>query len=422
MTGEVLWSRRYARAGSSHETLYAIAADSQGNALITGRFSVNESDDDMVVIKFNAVDGEVEWVESFDGGDQGIDRSWAIAVGPDDNPVITGIIAHGDDSASYFTRKLSGNNGDEIWTRIIPGAVNSAFERAGWLEVTDNGDMVMMNRTWSTTSSYDVVLYRFAALNGATVWDTQYNAGGTSPDNPMNMTQDLDGNLIVVGVGSGDYMVLKFDVGNGDLLWSGSYDGPPGWYDTAKTVTIGPDGEVIAGGFSDGSGTSWDMATVAFDPQTGDELWDLRHDGAANQSDEANALAVSDDGDLYIVGYTTNSVSGSDLCCQRFSMYEFSAAQPIRSTPSVLMATPNPFGASVSLSFTLDETEPTRLSIFTVDGRLVSTLFDEVRSPGDVTYTWPGNDKSGNPMPSGIYYARLQRPRGTESRRLILTR
>lgn len=426
MTGEVLWSRRYARTGSSHETLFGIDVDSQGNALLTGRFSVTDTNDDFVVIKLNGYDGDVEWVESFDGGDQRVDRSWAITVGPDDNPVITGITVHDDDSASYFTRKLSGANGDEIWTRIIPGAISSEYERAGWLELTTNGDLVMLNRTWSTTTSYDVVLYRFAGDDGHTIWDTQYNAGGTNADNPMNMSQDSDGNLLVVGVSAGDFMVLKFDVSNGDLIWAGEYDGPPGWYDTAKAVTTGPAGEVIVGGFSDGSGTSWDMTTVGFDPTDGNEIWHLRHDGAT-QSDETNGLAVSSEGDLYLVGYTTDPASGSDLCCLRYGLGEFSAVEPLppaalRIGPGNLAAAPNPFSPMVVLSYRLPISQQVRLVIHTIDGRRVATLFDGMAEPGNFGATWTGTNSAGETMPSGVYYARLEMGTGSLIQKLILTR
>jgi len=100
------------------------------------------------------------------------------------------------------------------------------------------------------------------------------------------------GNLLIAGVQdvswNYNYMALKFDSSDGTLIWEAGYDGPPGWYDVANAIAEGPGGSVIISGLSDGTGTGWDWATVAFDGTTGQQLWVERFDGPASQSDEAH--------------------------------------------------------------------------------------------------------------------------------------
>jgi flagellar hook assembly protein FlgD len=48
-----------------------------------------------------------------------------------------------------------------------------------------------------------------------------------------------------------------------------------------------------------------------------------------------------------------------------------------------------------------------RLSIYSVNGRLVRTLIDEAVGAGQHVVVWDGADENGADLGSGIYFARL---------------
>src|SRR3990172_7509608 len=73
--------------------------------------------------------------------------------------------------------------------------------------------------------------------------------------------------------------------------WVARYNGPGNSGDAASALAVDNAGNVYVTGYSDGSGSSWDYATIKYAPN-GDSLWVRRYNGPGNSSDEAYALAV----------------------------------------------------------------------------------------------------------------------------------
>jgi len=324
-------------------------------------------------------------------------------------------------SANYYTAKLDADNGQTIWQRELPGAVNNLSE-AGWLAAMDNGDVVMCNRTWSSSTSYDVVLHRYAGSNGATVWTNQWGSGGTTADDPRRLNLDVDGNLLVCGVSGGDYLVLKIDHTDGTPIWTTTYDGPPGWYDVSNFVTPGPHGSVLAAGFSDGVGTGWDIATIALDSNTGDQLWVERFDTGDSQSDEAMAIATSDLGSIYVVGYGYRNDTNNDMLVLHYHMDPASPVAELPARTDYLSAYPNPFNPRVMFSFAISQAGPVQLSIYDPRGQHITTLLDEIVSSGEQTATWDGRDDMGRPVSGGLYLARISSTNTVVCRKIVLAK
>ena len=69
------------------------------------------------------------------------------------------------------------------------------------------------------------------------------------------------------------------------------------------------------------------------------------------------------------------------------------------------------------LRFALADGADVRLQLFDVSGRLLTTLVDGYRSAGEHEVAWDGGSSHG-PMPSGVYFARVQTP--TEQARTTL--
>jgi hypothetical protein len=69
---------------------------------------------------------------------------------------------------------------------------------------------------------------------------------------------------------------------------------------------------------------------------------------------------------------------------------------------------PNPFNPKTTIEFAVPAgTEHVRLSIYSVNGRLVRTLIDEAVGAGQHVVVWDGADENGADLGSGIYFARL---------------
>jgi hypothetical protein len=70
-------------------------------------------------------------------------------------------------------------------------------------------------------------------------------------------------------------------------------------------------------------------------------------------------------------------------------------------------AHPNPFGAETTLAFELPQTTGVTLAIYSVDGRLVTTLLRGQAGPGPVEVLWDGSDEQGRSVSSGLYFVKL---------------
>ncbi len=77
-------------------------------------------------------------------------------------------------------------------------------------------------------------------------------------------------------------------------------------------------------------------------------------------------------------------------------------------------AHPNPFNPSTQIGFALAQSGPTRLDIYTIDGRHVRSLVSESLNAGHHEVTWAGLDDSGRSVASGTYFYRLTAPDGAQ--------
>jgi len=120
------------------------------------------------------------------------------------------------------------------------------------------------------------------------------------------------------GISSFDYVTIKYST-TGDTVWVRRYNGPGNDYDYAHALAVDGSGNVFVTGFS-WSGTSYDYATIKYSP-SGDTLWVRRYDGPGNGTDEANALAVDGSGNVYVTGYSAGSGTFEDYATIKYVQF-----------------------------------------------------------------------------------------------------
>ncbi len=83
---------------------------------------------------------------------------------------------------------------------------------------------------------------------------------------------------------------------------------------------------------------------------------------------------------------------------------------------------PNPSNGAVQLMFRINRSERVRLNVYDVNGRLIKRLLCEGLSAGRYRILWRGNDRFGNPVTSGIYFAVLQAGDDNKSFKVLMMR
>ncbi|MBK6901014.1 MAG: PQQ-binding-like beta-propeller repeat protein [bacterium] len=417
-TGEVLWSQQYASPNAENDSAYALALDESGDIYVAGRVNVAGRLDEIALLKFANVDGELLWT-AFDGGAARLDdRALDVAVGPDGDPVVTGLVQNANGTASLLTAKYAAADGSPVWVVLTTGLVNDA-SGDGWIGVDGDGDVLVAGKAWHSSTSYDVLCAKLAAADGQQLWRVDWT-NGTRADDPGAMLVDAAGDVIVAGVTGGDYLTVKLSGANGSRTWMSTYNGPPGWYDLANGLAFGAGGEILVTGFSDGTGTGWDIATLGYDPGTGAQRWVRRYDGPAHLTDEARSLVLAPGGALYVTGYVYGDVTGMDQVVLAYSHPDLTDAGDLPAAPSTLAAHPNPFNPSTVVTYRLEAATEVTLAVHDLAGRLVAVIDAGRREAGTHRASWDGRDGAGRAATSGTYFLRLATAAG-ERRTVKLT-
>jgi hypothetical protein len=74
---------------------------------------------------------------------------------------------------------------------------------------------------------------------------------------------------------------------------------------------------------------------------------------------------------------------------------------------SPLVGLPNPARTSTTLHFELQSPGQVNLAIYDASGKRVATLVDSDLPAGDYSINWDANDALGEPVASGVYFARV---------------
>lgn len=342
------------------------------------------------------------------------DRGWAIGIGPDGDPIVTGIMSNNDGTGQFITFKLRSADGSTAWSRPIAGALDNVTEKVGWLAICDNGDAVMCNRVWSSSTGYDVILQRYAAVDGATVWERRYGSSGNTGDEPRCMVRDAAGDILVAGGRHSDFMILKFSRVDGSLIWSSDYNGPAASYDAANCIAEGPGGTVVVTGFTSSPTWSWNVSTIGLDPTSGSRQWAVHFDGGGNgQSGEGKLLASNAQGDVYVCGYFYGLSTDSDMMSLRYAT-GIAASVDTQTSAIPLTVTPNPSSTPMAISFEVVDTGPVRVIVFDPSGRREAIVHEGVLATGRHRFVWDG--------PAGAHLVRVETPLGASTRKLIKLR
>lgn len=336
--GTQFYAARYSSTNGMNFTINGFALDQNGNAYVTGTGGT-------VRVGTNGV---VAWTAPYAGND--------VAVDTNGNVYVTGF-----STTEYATAKLDAN-GSNLWTQTYVGvagpdnpvsvsqkvAVDEAGNVyvAGWTDYPPGWSYP--GQTYLNYYSHPVMLMYDGA--GNCVWTNAYEGDyginwgetkGLNPDNQGNiftatdvgfrhvtkvnlggqtewtqnlgspppaitgtgMTFDSSGNAYLSGSA---YLAVKLGSTNGAIVWSVlQYTSS---YKSGSGIALDSSANV----FVVANSTTNSFATIKYDPN-GNQQWIIPYNGPANGNDGATAIAVAQDGSIYVTGYSANAFGGSDI-------------------------------------------------------------------------------------------------------------
>jgi DNA-binding beta-propeller fold protein YncE len=337
-TGSSLWFKRYNGGSADTAAGVAVSPDSL-TVFVTGTVDVSPTNPaDYTTIAYDSATGTPKWLTAYNGPGGGRDFPSALAVSPDGSKVfVTGQSTGTTSGYDYATLAYNSGTGAQLWeTRYT--SLSNAEDSANALAVSPDGTTVFVTGSTTTPAGdTDYTTVAYDASSGAQKWTKSFGSAFGSDDTATSVGVRPDGSMVyVIGYifGSPDfanYVTLAYDAATGGAVWQKRYRGPVS-SDFAQSLAVSPDGSrVFVTGYSEGSTTSDDYATVAYDAATGAVRWGRRYNGPGNDLDQAFSVGVSPDGSkVFVTGssygtsvveYATvayDATAGSQLWVSRY--------------------------------------------------------------------------------------------------------
>lgn len=453
-TGDTIWANRY-NGANLEDKVSSITCDN--NAVYVTGWSYVPSRD-IVTIKYDAATGNRLWVKTYNGSNNGGDYGFAIAVDISGNVYVTGRSDVTGGLGQKFTTLKYDPAGNMVsgWPSIYTGSLSTTFDQAQALKLDGSTNVYITGKSGlAGTENYLTLKIN---SNGTVAWAKKYNGTQNNEDNAVALVLDNTGTNVYVGGysfrigGVQDYMTIKYATVTGDSLAAVSYNGPFASTDQLTAMTIDNSNNIYVTGFSTGSGTAYDYATIKYNPNlaqqwvqrttnsgsdfpfsiavenvsgniyvTGSSVgsgtgydyltvsyrnsgvfnWEKRENGSASSNDYASGIVVSDTDRIYVTGSANFSGTGVAYYTLRYST--FSAIEPISSNvPSLFQLKqnyPNPFNPATSIRFDVPKASFVKISVYDVLGREVESLVNEQLRAGEYMVQWEAARFS-----SGIYF------------------
>ena len=359
--GNTLWTDQFGSA--QHEELLDVDLDSNGNIYAVGR--VPSSSGDAYIRKYDS-SGSLEWVDEF--GTDGLDKATSIVIDDTDSIFVTGyvegLLGETHVNTDGFLRRY-GSDGTVIITEQFhieeptsPQAIAVGFDGslviAGTTGYCCEPDIFIQKHGSDGVHSRSLLFGEANQYGGALAAtisnDDSFYVAGYQGDKAYlskmdshNLTEEWkiltdsavieryfdaatfsDGSVVVVGTydadpntGVRDILVRKYGT-DGTMIWEDIFGSQSENNDQGTSVAVGADGSVYVAGFVgyifSGVHMGAHDAVMRKYSSSGSIIWTEQFGSIGSSNfDEILGIDVSDDGSIYVAGYTSGGLQGGSI-------------------------------------------------------------------------------------------------------------
>ena len=320
--GAELWVKRYNGNNDKLDFASALEIDNQGNIYITGWTYVSEFNlTDFLTIKYDS-NGVVQWVAQYDDFyDYRYSDDWATAITVDDssNVYITGESYWGRTHTDYLTMKYN-SNGIKQWVRGYD--YECGYDEPLSVITDDSCNVYVTGECGKDYSGCDFVTIKYNST-GVVQWIKPYNGSSNGTDYPTGFAINKFGDLVVSGASYGgdvslyDYLTICYDSA-GNVQWLDRYESENNSMDQAVALAIDANENIYVVGKSESSNTFDDFAIVKYSA-SGTQQWNIRYNGPADKDDNPKAIAVDNYGNVYVAGNSEGLTTGLDYVTIKYN-------------------------------------------------------------------------------------------------------
>jgi uncharacterized delta-60 repeat protein len=322
--------------GSSYDTAYSVALQSDGKIVVSGSSSGSGSGDDFALARYNSdgtldtsFDGDGKLTTAFVGGS--VDRGYSMAVQSDGK-----IVVAGRSNSDFALARYNAN-----------GTLDTSFDGDGKLTTDfgslDDGLSVAVQSDGKIvvagySDNFIDADFAVARYNADGTLDTSFSSDGklttdfgTQFDFGRSVAVQSDGKIVVAGNSENNFAVARYNANgildtlfDGDGLLTTDFGGSS---DTGISVVVQSDGKIVVAGNSR-NGTNTDFAVARYNANG---ALDTSFDGDGRlttafgaSDDHGSSVAVQSDGKIVVAGASYNGAD-DDFAVAR---YEGDSIQP----------------------------------------------------------------------------------------------
>ncbi|MBK9403808.1 MAG: SBBP repeat-containing protein [Ignavibacteria bacterium] len=416
-SGNELWTARYNGTGNDDDIAVSVEVTNSGNVIVSGTSVGDLTSEDYLTIMYNS-NGAEQWTAryNYDLVDD-IEIAKSMTVDGFGNVYVTGFSYGLSKNEDYAVVKYN-SAGTEQWVARYNGPSDS-YDISTDIITDISGNVYVTGYSYDNVSLEDYATIKYNS-SGEQQWVSKYNGASGKFDIANSITTDNAGNVFVTGYSydvnsSEDYATVKYNSAGGQQ-WVSLYNGTGNDFDIATSIKSDVNGNVYVAGYSYGSGTQEDFATVKYN-SNGDQQWAEIFNGDADSSDIAASLAIDQSGNIYTSGYSYVTSSGFDFITIKYSQ-TVGVNQISGNLPEKFLLEqnyPNPFNPNTNIRYTIEEAGYTSLTVYNSVGIEISTLISENLQAG--SYSAEFNAEN---YPSGVYYYKLTSGDFTQVKKMIL--
>jgi hypothetical protein len=337
-SGQEAWARFYNGTGNEDDVAVDLALSSLGNPhskafnkrSIQSRFhgpiggplyvtgtskGVSGTGSDFLTVKYSP-SGQKVWERRYNSPDGNDEIAAALVVDRHKNVYVTGFSGTfdlGEGGCDYLTIKYT-PSGTKVWEAFYHGN-EEPYNIALAMAVDEEGNVYLSGYSGDLTS-LDILTIKLDA-DGNFLWESRY----PGPD-PWAIVMDLmnnfmikkvmlaldaEGNVLVIGPSLGavyqhDYATIKYRAADGYQMWHARYDNLPlGGDDIPTAIALDDQGNVYVTGYCANDSFGYDMVTVKYGGIYGYQQDSARYSDASG-ANYATALSLDAVGNVYITG------------------------------------------------------------------------------------------------------------------------
>jgi len=357
------WAQKFTSAGNNHETVNDMFVDAEGNVYVTGSqkgYVISQSE--ALTVKYNS-QGVQQWIQNYIAPNNNGAFGRAIHVDAGGNVYVTGENAIVSGGANEMLVIKYSSGGTQLWSYRFQYVQN--FYCGGFDIITDASGNVYVTGEYGNGGN-NLFLAKFSsggaligqtffnkeseggrkiALNGAGkiivcgycninqtdsnrfvvatyeqnldfVWAMRCGSRGSgNPSTPIDMTVDINSNILVTGQNDLNYAVFKINP-DGTLSWNKFYSIA---YDTPRGIVTDNTGNTYVTGETGvlGFPLTYAITTIKYDP-AGNVQW-IRNYNGGNTPDGYSGydIAIDNSSNVYITG---NVYSTSDIAAIKYNI------------------------------------------------------------------------------------------------------